>query len=62
MTDPMRSKTLESILNNEICNVCNKKLTEKCLTCILSNRIAGYCIEHHGMDNFHKAVWISALE
>lgn len=53
---------LKGILNNERCNICSKKINDKCLTCILENRIAGYCIEHHGIENFHKPTWIGVFE
>jgi hypothetical protein len=55
---------IQEIIENERCNICEEPTNQKCLLCLLDNRLAGYCLEHHQTDNFnrHEPIWISAFE
>lgn len=54
-------KQVNGILLNERCQLCGKKIKQKCLTCLLEGRTAGYCINHH-YENNHKPIWIGVFE
>ena len=60
----MRKQELNKILGilrNENCQVCSKRITDKCIRCMLENQLAGYCLNHH-TEKFHYPVWIGALD
>lgn len=52
---------INGILNNERCQMCGRKVENKCIVCLLNNNTAGYCSNHH-IEHNHKPTWISAFE
>lgn len=57
----MKQKQFEAIINNEACQICARKVKEKCIRCLINNQTAGYCPNHHFEKN-HRPIWISVFE